>query len=72
MLIKIECLDINYDENISYISQTFNNQQDINIKFKCIDQMGFESYNPNKLILVPLDRHELSVYGGPSNKNMSS
>lgn len=61
MLIKIECLDANFDEEISYATYTFNFQQDINIKFKCIDQMGFESYNPNKLILVPLDRHELSV-----------
>jgi len=61
MILKIDCLDINYDENISLISLNFNNQQDINLKVKCIDQMGFESYNPNKLILIPLDRHELSV-----------
>lgn len=32
--------------------------------------MNFESYNPNKLLLIPYDKHELTVIGGPSNRNI--
>lgn len=32
--------------------------------------MNFESYNPNKLVLIPYDKHELTVQGGPSNRHI--